>query len=343
MRLGVLDIGSNTVHLLLVDAHPGARPTAYADHKRPLSLIRRLDDDGAITAEGVQDLIGFIREAVAFAERNGAEDMIAFCTSAIRESANGAEVLEEVTRTTGVHLAELTGDQEAAMTYFAVRRWHGWHVEHLLNFDIGGGSFEISYGVDELPFRAVSVPLGAQRLTRDFLDSADPPKPKALKKIRKHIETVLAEQVPGFPALPAGTVVTGTSKTFRSLARIAGAAPYSDGPFVPRYLELQDLRRWNSRLSTMTVKERSELPGVSELRAPQILAGGLVAEAALRAFGVERILICPWALREGLIMGRLDALLMDGVIGREVEPWVGHVNLTPGSQAPGFSVGVVGA
>src|SRR5699024_8395242 len=106
MRLGVLDIGSNTVHLLLVDAHPGARPTAYADHKRPMSLIQHQDDSGAIRESGVQELLTFIKDAVAFAQRNGAQDLIAFCTSAIRESLNGAEVPERVTQETGIHLTE---------------------------------------------------------------------------------------------------------------------------------------------------------------------------------------------------------------------------------------------
>src|SRR5699024_3816883 len=135
MRLGVLDIGSNTVHLLLVDAFPGARPTAYADHKRPMSLIQHLDDDGAITETDQRSLIEFINGAVAFAKANGAADMISFCTSAIRDAANGPDVLGRITEETGVHLTVLSGDQEAAMTYFAVRRWHGWHVENLLNFD----------------------------------------------------------------------------------------------------------------------------------------------------------------------------------------------------------------
>lgn len=126
MRLGVLDIGSNTVHLLLVDAHPGARPVAYAEHKRSLPLIRYQDADGAITEEGQRELVDFVREAAAFAEEHRAEDMISFCTSAIRESANGAAVLARVQAETGVHLSELTGDQESAMTYFAVRRWQGW-------------------------------------------------------------------------------------------------------------------------------------------------------------------------------------------------------------------------
>src|SRR5699024_10678820 len=119
MRLGVLDIGSNTVHLLLVDAFPGARPTAYADHKRPMSLIEHLDDNGAITEQGQQNLVDFINGAVAFAKVNQAADMISFCTSAIRDAANGLEVLQRITEETGLHLTVLTGDQEAAMTYFA--------------------------------------------------------------------------------------------------------------------------------------------------------------------------------------------------------------------------------
>lgn len=197
MRLGVLDIGSNTVHLLLVDAHPGARPSAYAEHKRSLPLIRYQDAEGAITEEGQHELVDFIREAVAFAEEHRAEDMISFCTSAIRESANGAEVLARVDREAGVHLAELSGDQESAMTYFAVRRWQGWDAGSILNFDIGGGSFEIAYGQDELPSHALSLPLGAGRLTRDWLPE-DPPSPKAVKKLRKHVEKRLEEAFAAF-------------------------------------------------------------------------------------------------------------------------------------------------
>lgn len=339
MRLGVLDVGSNTVHLLLVDVHPGARPTDYADHKRRLSLIRYLDSEGNITESGICALVDFINDAVDFAQRNAAEDMVSFCTSAIRESTNGAEVLERVTRETGVHLAELSGDQEAAMTYFAVRRWHGWHVENLLNFDIGGGSFEISYGQDELPSRAVSVPLGAARLTKDWL-SKDPPSPKQIKKLTHHVRSVIEAELEHFPEMPSNLVVTGTSKTFRSLARVTGAAPDSEGPYIPRFMHRGDLKLWNHRMAAMTESERAELPGVTEIRAPQVLAGGIVAREAMRAFRVKKLQICPWALREGLLMGRLDALRMDGVIGRDLDPWVGPVNLTSGTTEPGLSFGV---
>lgn len=229
------------------------------------------------------------------------------------------------------------------MTYFAVRRWHGWHVEHLLNFDIGGGSFEISYGVDELPTEAVSVQLGASRLTREFLLD-DPPKPKHVKKLRKHIRELLLDTYQRFPAIPDDVVVTGTSKTFRSLARIAGSAPSSDGPFVRRSLKLADLRYWNKIMAGMSSTERLKLPGVSDLRARQVLAGGLVAEEAMRIFAVKKLQICPWALREGLIMGRLDALLMDGIVGKinGDDGWVSGVELGTEGEKPGMSVGVDG-
>lgn len=344
MRLGVLDIGSNTIHLLLVDAFPGARPSAYADHKRPMSLIQHLDADGAITEAGQANLVEFINGAVAFATANGAADMISFCTSAIRDAANGRQVLERIGEETGVHLTVLSGDQEAAMTYFAVRRWHGWHVENLLNFDIGGGSFEMSFGTDELPATAVSVPLGAQRLTKDFFDHADPPTAQQVTALHDHIHEVLGDYRSFFPTeLPENTVVTGTSKTFRSLARLAGAAPSTDGLFVPRTLRRKDLTRWNNTLAVMSADQRAQLPGVSDVRARQVLAGGMVAQAAMEIFNVKKLRICPWALREGLILGRLDALRLQGRVAETADnTWVQGVDLTSDDQRPGFSLGVSG-
>src|ERR1700710_2897335 len=104
MRLGVLDIGSNTVHLLLVDAHPGARPIPFGSFKRALQLVAYLDADGAISELGQRELLDFISEAAEFARSNNAEDVLAFATSAIRESANGLAVLARVHNETGIRL-----------------------------------------------------------------------------------------------------------------------------------------------------------------------------------------------------------------------------------------------
>lgn len=320
MRLGVLDIGSNTVHLLLVDAHPGARPVPFASHKRPLSLVQYLDEDGNITDAGQHELTEFVLEAWEFAARHRADDLLAFCTSAIREATNGPSVLARVKHETTVTLQELTGSEEASMTFFAVRRWYGWGAGTVLNFDIGGGSFEMALGQDELPELATSVPLGASRLTRDWLHE-DPPSAKSVKELRRYIRTTLKPVVRNFNEVGRANVVAGTSKTFRSLARIAGAAPSAAGPYVKRDLNRTDLGIWAQRISAMKSEDRLHLPGVSEARANQLLAGALVAEAALELFEYKKIKICPWALREGLILRRLDQLVFDGPL--EPAPHVG--------------------
>jgi exopolyphosphatase / guanosine-5'-triphosphate,3'-diphosphate pyrophosphatase len=307
MRLGVLDIGSNTVHLLLVDAHPGARPVPFASHKRPLSLVQFLDGDGNINDTGQDELIEFVLEAWEFAAKHKADDLLAFCTSAIREATNGPAVLARVKHETTVTLQELTGSEEASMTFFAVRRWYGWGAGTVLNFDIGGGSFEMALGQDELPELATSVPLGASRLTRDWLHE-DPPSAKSVKELRRYIRATLKPVVRNFNEVGRANVLAGTSKTFRSLARIAGAAPSAAGPYVKRDLNRTDLGIWAQRISAMKSEDRLHLPGVSEARANQLLAGVLVAEAALELFEYKKIKICPWALREGLILRHLDRM-----------------------------------
>ncbi|RFA18281.1 Ppx/GppA phosphatase family protein [Subtercola boreus] len=307
MRLGVLDIGSNTVHLLLIDAHPGARPLPFGSHKRSLQLVAYLDERGAISEEGQRELLDFIGEAAEFARTNDAEDLLAFATSAIRESANGQEVLARVYAETGIRLAELSGPDEAAATFLAVRRWYGWGAGNILNLDIGGGSFELAMGADEHPELALSVPLGAGRLTWDLLEG-DPPSAKSVKAARKYIRATLAEPIAAFTRLDPATLVAATSKSFRSLARITGAAPRAAGPYVKRELRLSDLTLWANRLAAMSAADRAELPGVSEIRARQMLAAALVAEAALSGLGLDAAQICPWALREGLILQRFDHL-----------------------------------
>lgn len=313
MRLGVLDIGSNTVHLLLVDAHPGAKPVDFASHKRPLQLVSFLDDDGNITGEGQHELIEFVLEAWDFAAKHKAQDLLAFATSAIREATNGEEVLARVQQETTVTLIELTGAEEAAMTFTAVRRWYGWGAGTILDLDIGGGSFEMAIGADELPAAATSVPLGAGRLTREWLHE-DPPSAKSVKELRHYIRSTLRSAVKEISAAGKPTIVTGTSKTFRSLARLSGAAPSGAGPFVRRELRLADLSLWAQRLAAMTAEDRSHLPGVSQIRSRQVLAGTLVAEAALEMFDEPALQICPWALREGLILRRLDHLVAQGSV-----------------------------
>ncbi|MCU7824122.1 Ppx/GppA phosphatase family protein [Kitasatospora sp. DSM 101779] len=306
MRLGVLDVGSNTVHFLVVDAHPGAAPLPAYSHKAELRLAELLDDDGAITPVGVDRLVSMVASSIAVAEDKGVVEILPFATSAVREAANGEAVLQRVTDETGIELRVLSGQDEARLTFLAVRRWFGWSSGRLLNLDIGGGSLEIACGLDEQPDIAASLPLGAGRLTArlpgDVADPAD------VRELRRHIRAEIANVVGEFTRQNAPDHAVATSKTFKQLARMAGAAPTDAGPRVPRRLTRSGLSAWLPRLATMTVAERARIPGVSEGRARQLLAGALVADAAMDLFGLDELDICPWALREGIILRRLDAL-----------------------------------
>jgi len=305
VRLGVLDVGSNTVHLLVVDAHEGARPLPAHSDKWELRLAEHLTDDGHIDQAGRDRLAESVRRALDVAEDRGTEDLLAFATSALREAPNGPDVLEAVREETGVTLEVLTGEDEARLTFLAVRRWFGWSSGRLLVMDIGGGSLEMAAGIDETPDALLSLPLGAGRLTRAMLPG-DPPDPKDVKALRKHVRAQIAGRLRPFETLGRPDHPVATSKTFRSLARIAGAPPSSEGPFAPRMLSLADLEKWLPRLAGMTAAKRAELPGVSPSRARQLLAGAVVAEAAMSLLGVDEVQVCPWALREGLILRRLD-------------------------------------
>jgi exopolyphosphatase/guanosine-5'-triphosphate,3'-diphosphate pyrophosphatase len=307
MRLGVLDVGSNTVHLLVVDGHRGAAPLPAYSHKTELKLAEYLEKDGQIAKSGADGLVEFVTEAAELAEDKGCESLLAFATSALREAPNGDKVLDRVRTESGVKLDVLTGEDEARLTFLAVRRWFGWSSGRLAVFDIGGGSLEIAAGSDEEPTVAVSVPLGAGRLTREWL-TTDPPTKDQVKALRKRIRVEMASVAGDVLRAGRSQRAVATSKTFRSLARVCGAAPSDRGPYVPRSLDRDDLVEVLPRLISMTAAERAELPGVSASRSAQLVAGALVADAAMDLFDLTSLEICPWALREGVILARLDQL-----------------------------------
>jgi exopolyphosphatase/guanosine-5'-triphosphate,3'-diphosphate pyrophosphatase len=307
MRLGVLDIGSNTGHLLVVDAHRGAAPLPAFSYKEPLRLAEHLDETGAVTQQGIDALASFTSQALRVAEDKGSEDMLAFATSAVRDAENSDAVLNEVHGRTGQRIAVLSGEDEARLTFLAVRRWFGWSAGRLSVFDIGGGSLEIAGGADEAPDVAWSLPLGAARLARQHFGGAVPDE-ETVRLLRKQIRADIARDAGLMLRAGAPDHAAATSKTFRSLARICGAAPSGEGPLVPRTLPLVALTHWIPKLAAMTPAELANLPGVSASRSHQIVVGALVAEAVMDIFGLAELEVCPWALREGVILERLDQI-----------------------------------
>jgi exopolyphosphatase / guanosine-5'-triphosphate,3'-diphosphate pyrophosphatase len=309
MRLGVLDIGSNTGHLLVVDAYRGAAPMPAYSYKEQLRLAEHLDDDGCVNDAGVKALTRFVAGSVEVAEDKGCVDVTGFATSAVRDARNSEDVLEHVRRETGVAIEVLPGEDEARLTFLAVRRWFGWSSGRLAVFDIGGGSLEIAVGDDEGPDIAQSLPLGAGRLSRMYLPQGHHQTgDDEIRELRKKIRADIARDA-GSVLRQGQDHAVATSKTFRSLARICGAAPSGEGPLVRRVLDADALRDIIPRLLAMRPDEVADLPGVSSSRAHQVVAGALVADAVMDLFDLPELEICPWALREGVILERLDQIV----------------------------------
>jgi exopolyphosphatase/guanosine-5'-triphosphate,3'-diphosphate pyrophosphatase len=311
MRLGVLDVGSNSVHLLVVDAHRGAHPTPMHDERSVLRLSEHVGDDDLLSRAGEKALLRAVQSACDQAEKQDVDEFMALVTSAIREADNGLEVLDRIRSRTGVDLQVLSGEDEARLTFLAVRRWFGWSAGKLLVLDIGGGSLELAAGIDEDPGVAISLPLGAGRMTRRFLPGAQEggrPDLVALKELEAHATELLDPAAEKLRAAGPPDLVAATSKTFRTLARLTGAAPSSAGLRVPRQLSATGLDQLTGFVSRIESSALAELPGVSQARAHQVPAGAVVAAAAMRALDVPFVRICPWALREGVILRRLDSL-----------------------------------
>jgi exopolyphosphatase / guanosine-5'-triphosphate,3'-diphosphate pyrophosphatase len=307
VRLGVIDIGSNTVHLAVVDAVRGARPVPAASQRSVVRLMRFLDDDGSISAEGVAALTDAVTIAADAARSHDVDEILAIATSALREATNGPEVLTRLEEIIGAPLRVLSGESEAHLTFLAVRRWYGWGAGRLLVLDIGGGSLEIACGVDEVPDVAMSLPLGAGRLTHAHLRH-DPPVPGEMATLRDVVQRELATVREVFADQPRPDHVVVTSKTFRSLARLSGAEVDVVGPLDAWRMRRADLKGWVGRLAAIPAEQRQSLPGITAERTHQIVAGAVVAHQTMKVLGVDEVEVCPWALREGVLLRRLDQL-----------------------------------
>lgn len=317
MRLGVLDVGSNTVHLLVVDAHRGGHPTPMTSEKIVLRLAERIDAQcGRLADPDADELIRSISQAREAAERAGCEQLLGLATSAIREADNSEQVLDRLNSESGVRLEVLPGVEEARLTFLAARRWYGWSAGNLQLLDIGGGSLEMALGIDEEPELAESLPLGAGRMARQL--SGDPPDRGDVDKLREWLDEQLAPVAERFDEAGGADRAVATSKTFRTLARLTGAAPASAGPRVPRKLTESGLQQLLPFITRMSSDDLATLDGVSSARAHQLVGGALVAQATMRALSLSELDICPWALREGVILRRLDHVNGDSHTAPEI-------------------------
>ncbi|GGP86288.1 Ppx/GppA phosphatase family protein [Streptomyces melanogenes] len=319
MRLGVIDAGSNTVHLLIAQAD-GMMPLPLHTSKRRLRLAERRGPDGRLDEQAVADLACAVASARNEAAAWGVAEPFVLATAVIRDAPDCAGVLEAVRAASGVEVAVLSGPAEAELTYLAVRRWLGWSAGPLALLDVGGGSLEVAFGRTGVPDFAVSLPVGAARLTHAFLQGGDPPDPQALRALRRRVRHELRDAAVRMRWEEPRTAVA-TSRTFQQLARLCGAAPGRRGPFVHRTLDRSDLKPAIRELAALPARERAQLPGISEPRAEQSLAGAVVAHTAMKMLGIRTVTLCPWALREGILLRLIER--GDQCPAPGLSPWFG--------------------
>lgn len=300
MRLGVLDVGSNTIHLQVVDAHLGAPPMPNSSHKSIIRLTEYLDEVGAITQIGINKITESILTNIANAAHLNVDELLAFATSAIREAENSDAVIAHINKECGIDLQVLSGEEEARFTFLAARRWLGWSSGDLLVLDIGGGSLEIARGADENPAFKTSIQLGAGRLTRKFL-KGDPYSAKSLKSLEEYLEEEISPLADSLASYEKD-IASGTSKTFRTLAKIS----QNLDPKFGQHLTLNALNELVPELQSLDLESRKKYSAISAERAPQIVAGAMVARQLMKTLSLREVQICPWALREGIVLHRLD-------------------------------------
>ncbi|KFI77589.1 Ppx/GppA phosphatase family protein [Bifidobacterium pseudolongum] len=304
-RLGVLDIGSNTVHMLVVDAAVGARPEPEASSKTTVRLMDHLKDDGSIKKQAVDALLAAVDDAMRLAEQYKVSQLLALATSAMHEAPNGNKILHRVEEVIGQRVTVLSGEDEARLTFLAARRWYGWDAGRLLMIDIGGGSLEVALGSDEEPTIAAAVNAGARVVTRDMLPDGMA-SAKDLDAAYKKVRKMIAPVVDAVPAEDYSSHAVGTSKAIRSLARLAGTVIHQPGA---RGRAVRGARAARG----LDPAPRRDRTGPAR-RTARHHAGprhdnrgaGIIAVEIMRALGINEIEVCPWALREGAILRWLD-------------------------------------
>jgi exopolyphosphatase/guanosine-5'-triphosphate,3'-diphosphate pyrophosphatase len=283
-RAAVLDVGCFSAHLMVVE---GSLARPLISHKVRLRLDQALDGAGRISRDGIDRIACAVTEIQRELRRVRVPAFLPFATSSVRDATNAEQVINGVTRRTGLELRCLSGEREARLSYTAARRWFGAD-KPLAVLDVGGGTIELAVGDAKKPQYATSLPLGARTLTRSGVALSDMRSVLPGRIVKALPSDVLAE-------FAAGRAV-GCSKVFQQLAVLAGE---------PEQLRVKDLSKWIPRLAAMTPRERAKLPGISRHRARQSLAGAVVAEALMRATGHDVIDICPWSTKEGVLIDLL--------------------------------------
>lgn len=302
MKIAAIDVGSNSIHMIIVESQEGIDFEIVDREKEMVRLGSGSFARKALTEPAMGRAEACLRKYKQLADRLGVEKIIAKATSAVREATNGGDFLARIRRRVGIHLGVMTASEEAQLIALAVRQSIDFRGRRALLIDIGGGSIELSLCDAGRGYFSESCKLGVIRLTEKFV-KRDPIQKKTRRAIDKFVRkrvTEVARQArqTGFD------FAIGTSGTILTLADLAHQVRTgkSLGSFNHQILQREHLVQVNKRIQGMTFKERTRLSGVNPGRAATIVAGGILLETLMRVFRVNRLTLCTRALREGMVL-----------------------------------------
>ena len=306
MKFAAIDIGSNSIKLVVVDT---AASDSFAVLARKREIVRLGHDTllkGYISREAIRRAAKCIRRLRSVADARGAESIVAIATASVREANNSARFVQKMEKKTGVRVAVLSGTEEARLIGLAASQGCSNKGVATLNIDIGGGSTEISIFRKGQPLTLLSMKLGAVGLTERFLTS-DPPRAEQLDQLRDEIRTELKTPARELRKhkWDAATGTSGTILAVRTALRHQSAGDNGETDQNRSVINLKDLTQLNARLAVMNTTQRRRYAGLSLRRAEIIVAGAKVLEETMRALGIESLRTCDWSLREGVIIDQL--------------------------------------
>ena len=301
MRIAALDLGSNSFHLLVVDARADGSFEPLVREKEMLRLADVVSREGRITDRAAEDAVAAVRRLKALAEAAGAEEIVAKGTSALREADNSSELVDRIDARTGVLVDVISGQEEARLIFAAIRASVLLEPGPAVCLDLGGGSLEIMVGDQRGMQWATSSKLGVARLTAELVQH-DPLEPEDVRRLRRRVGSVLAP-IASEVARHRPQMLVGTSGTLCDLARMAAAR---SGPVPDSVNQLtvtkQDLAAVHARLLALPSGARAKLAGLEVKRADIVPAGSVVLMVAMELFGFDRLTVGEWALREGIVI-----------------------------------------
>ena len=315
LRLASIDVGSNSIHMVVAQADADGGITTLWRLKEPVGLGRLSFPSHRLSAEAMDRAVSVLARFQQSAQQRQAEKIVAVATSAVREAYNGGDLIERVRRELGLHIRIVSAREEARLIYLAVRHALKMRGQSHLIVDIGGGSVEFVVGDDKHVHMLESRKLGAARMTAQFVHS-DPISQEDLRQLRKHYDKELGPLCQTIRGLRPVKVI-GTSGTLENLASLCGSEGDENG-HAGQMIERPRLEKLLAQLLESRSKDRARIRGLDDQRKDQIVAGAVLVNELFERLSLRRMEICPYALREGILLDYLSRHLPDLAIRREL-------------------------